>query len=159
MTKSVDGFLFFENYATNRTLNACSNTVFGTGSCFSFANCCFGVTEFFNFFLSGKDFATYRTLGSVGETIFGTGNVAVTAATSGHGKVVSVTVEPGVSAAPAAFLFVMKDGDDEIMLGTSKGIIRDIDDISFSPTEAIVWNATIEAASWTLIKDDGQLTS
>ena len=93
------------------------------------------------------------------ETIFGASNVTVAAATSGHGKVVSVTVEPGVSAAPAAFLFVMKDGDDEIMLGTSKGIIRDIDDISFSPTEAIVWNATIEAASWTLIKDDGQLTS
>lgn len=93
------------------------------------------------------------------ETIFGAGNVSVVAATSGHGKVVSVTVEPGVSAAPAAFLFVMKDGDDEIMLGTTKGIIREIDDITFSPTEAIVWNATIEAASWTLIKDDGQVTS
>ena len=93
------------------------------------------------------------------ETIFGADNVSVAAATSGHGAVTSVTVEPGVSSSPAAFLFVMKDGDDMIFLGTSKGIVREVDDISFSPTEAIVWNATIEAASWTFIKDDGQVTS
>lgn len=100
-------------------------------------------------------YTTQKTL----ETIFGSGNVSVTAATSGHGNVISVTVEPGVSAAPAAFLFVMKDGDDVIMLGTSKGVVREVGDISFSPTSAIVWEATIEAASWTLMKDDGQVTS
>jgi hypothetical protein len=100
-------------------------------------------------------YTTQKTL----ETIFGAGNVSVTAATSGHGNVTSVTVEPGVSAAPAAFLFVMKDGDDVIMLGTSKGVVREVGDISFSPTSAIVWEATIEAASWTLMKDDGQVTS
>lgn len=100
-------------------------------------------------------YTTQKTL----ETIFGAGNVSVTAATSGHGNVISVTVEPGVSAAPAAFLFVMKDGDDVIMLGTSKGVVREVGDISFSPTSAIVWEATIEAASWTLMKDDGQVTS
>lgn len=93
------------------------------------------------------------------ETIFGASNVSVSAATSSHGQVVSVTVEPGVSAAPAAFLFVMKDGDDMIYLGTTKGIVRDVDDITMSPTEAIVWTATIEASSWTLIKDNGQVTS
>ena len=93
------------------------------------------------------------------EAIFGADNVSTTAATSQHGAVVSVTVEPGVSSSPAAFLFVMKDGDDMIYLGTPKGIIREIDDVAFSPTEAIVWNATIEASSWTLIKDDGQVTS
>lgn len=100
-------------------------------------------------------YTTQKTL----ETIFGAGNVSVTAATAGHGSVISVTVEPGVSAAPAAFLFVMKDGDDVIMLGTSKGVVREVGDISFSPTSAIVWEATIEAASWTLMKDDGQVTS
>lgn len=100
-------------------------------------------------------YTTQKTL----ETIFGAGNVSVTAATSDHGNVISVTVEPGVSAAPAAFLFVMKDGDDVIMLGTSKGVVREVGDISFSPTSAIVWEATIEAASWTLLKDDGQVTS
>lgn len=93
------------------------------------------------------------------ETIFGADNVSVTAATSQHGKVVSVTVEPGVSAPSAAFLFVMKDGDDVIMLGTSKGVVREVDDVTFAPTEAITWTATIEAASWTLLKDDGQVTS
>lgn len=90
------------------------------------------------------------------KAIFGADNVTVSAATASTGKVVSVTVEPGVSASPKAFLFLMKDGDDMLMLGTSKGIVRDIDDITFSPTDAIVWNATIEAASWTFAKDDGQ---
>ena len=90
------------------------------------------------------------------ETIFGAGNVIETAATANHGKLISVDVAPGVSASPMAFLFIMKDGDDTIMLGTSKGIVREVDDISFSSTEAITWNATIEAASWTFMKDDGQ---
>jgi uncharacterized spore protein YtfJ len=93
------------------------------------------------------------------ETIFGAGNVSVAAATSAHGKVTSVTVEAGVSASPMAFLFVMKDGDDLIYLGTERGIVREVGDVSMSPTEAIVWEATIEADSWTLIKDDGQTTS
>ena len=90
------------------------------------------------------------------KTIFGSDNVTVTPATATNGKITTVTVAHGVSAAPAAYLFLMKDGDDMLMLGTSKGIVRDVDDISFSPTEAITCNATIEAASWTLTKDDGQ---
>lgn len=93
------------------------------------------------------------------ETIFGSDNVTVTAATASHGALVSVTVAPGVSSAPAAFLFIMKDGEDMMMLGTEKGIVRDVGDISFSPTDAITWEATIEAASWTFLKDDGQVTS
>ena len=93
------------------------------------------------------------------ETIFGAGNVTETAASASHGKLISVDVAPGVSASPMAFLFIMKDGDDTIMLGTEKGIVREVGDISFSPTEAITWTATIEAASWTFMKDDGQLTS
>lgn len=91
------------------------------------------------------------------KAIFGDDNVTVTAATATHGNVVSVTVEPGVSASPKAFLFKMKDGDDLIILGTPKGIIREVGDITMSPTEAITWEATIEAASWTFLKDDGQV--
>lgn len=90
------------------------------------------------------------------KAIFGEDNVTVTAATAEHGKLVSVTVEPGVSAGQMAFLFIMKDGDDMMYLGTSKGVIRDVDDVAFAPTEAINWTATIEAASWTFLKDDGQ---
>ena len=99
------------------------------------------------------------TVKKVFETIFGAGNVTYTAATSAHGNVTQVTVAPGVSAAPAAFLFVMKDGDDMIMLGTENGIVRDVDDVTFAPTEGITWNTTIEASSWTILKDDGQVTS
>lgn len=91
------------------------------------------------------------------KAIFGSDNVTVVAADSTHGNIVSVTVAPGVSASPKAFLFLMKDGDDTMLVGTSKGIIREVGDISFSPTEAIVWEATIEAASWTFTKDDGQI--
>lgn len=93
------------------------------------------------------------------KTIFGADNVTVTAATSSAGKVISVTVAPGVSASPMAFLFLAKDGDDAIMLGTSKGIVREVGDITLSPTEAITWEATIEASSWTFAKDDGTPTS
>lgn len=96
------------------------------------------------------------TTEAVLKAIFGTSNVTTTAADNTHGNLVSVTVAPGVSASPKAFLFLMKDGDDMLMLGTSNGIIREVGDVTFSPTEAIVWEATIEAASWTLVKDDGQ---
>lgn len=90
------------------------------------------------------------------KAIFGDDNVVETPATSDHGKLVSVTVEPGVSATPSAYLFLMKDGDDMLMLGTSNGIIREVSDITLAPTEAVVWEATIEAAAWTFVKDDGQ---
>ncbi len=90
------------------------------------------------------------------KAIFGSSNVTVTPADSSHGKIVSVTVEPGVSSAPAAFLFLMKDGEDGILVGTENGMITEVGDITFAPTEAIVWEATIEAASWTITKDDGQ---
>lgn len=100
-------------------------------------------------------YTTQKTL----ETIFGSSNVNVSAATTSHGALVSVDVAPGVSASPAAFLFIMKDGDDMLMLGTSKGIVREVADVTFSPTEAITWTATIEAASWKFMKDDGQVAS
>jgi len=90
------------------------------------------------------------------KAIFGADNVTATPADATHGKLVSVTVAPGVSASPAAFLFLMKDGDDMLMLGTSKGIIREVGDITMSPTEAITWECTLEAAAWTFAKDDGQ---
>lgn len=100
-------------------------------------------------------YTTQKTL----ETIFGASNVTVTAATASHGALVSVDVAPGVSASPAAFLFVMKDGDDMLMLGTERGIVTTVDTVEFNPTTAISWTATIEAASWVFMKDNGQVTS
>lgn len=93
------------------------------------------------------------------ENVFGADNVTVVAADTNHGDLISVTVAPGVSAPAMAFLFIGKDSDDMFMLGTSNGIVRDVDDIQFSPTEAIVFPITIEASSWTYMKDNGQLSS
>lgn len=93
------------------------------------------------------------------ETIFGADNVTYTAADSTHGNITKVTVAPGVSAPACAFLFIMKDGDDMIMIGTSSGVVRDLDDITFAPGDAIVYGVTIESDSWTFAKDDGQITS
>ena len=92
------------------------------------------------------------------ETLYGADNVTYTAATSGHGNITSVTLSPDVSAEPASYLFLMKDGESLAMLGTSNGLITEIGDVSFSPTEAVVWTATIDA-SWTFMRDDGQVTS
>lgn len=93
------------------------------------------------------------------EAIFGESNVTYTAATGSNGNITSVTVAPGVSASPKAFIFLMRDGDDAMMVGSSKAIIRDVSDITFAPTEAITWEVTIEASSWTFTKDDGQTVS
>ena len=93
------------------------------------------------------------------EAIFGASNVTYSSATASNGNITSVTVAPGVSASPKAFIFLMKDGDDMMLVGTSKGIVREVSDITFAPTDAITWEVTIEAASWTFIKDDGQVAS
>lgn len=92
------------------------------------------------------------------ETLFGAGNVTHTAASSAHGNVDSVELAPDVSAEPASYLFLMKDGSKLAMLGTSDGLITEISDVSFSPTESVTWEATIDG-TWTFAVDDGQVTS
>ena len=93
------------------------------------------------------------------QTIFGADNVTEAAATSGHGKLESVQVKEGVMSGDEAFLFLMKDGDDTFMLGTTKGFITNLDDITFAPGATIDWGATISADAWTFMKDDGQVTT
>ena len=44
-----------------------------------------------------------------------------------------------------AFLFVMKDGDDMIMIGCSNGQVTSVDDVTFAPESAINWVPTITA--------------
>ena len=91
------------------------------------------------------------------KTVFGDNNVTVTAADATHGNLVSVTVAPGVSAAPAAYLFLMKDGDDLMYVGTTSGTITEVDDITLNGEDNIAWNSTIESDGWTFVKDDGQI--
>ena len=95
------------------------------------------------------------TTAEVLKTIFGEDNVTETAASQSHGALVSVAVAEGVVSGEEAFLFIMKDGDDALMLGTTNGFITALDDISFQPGSAITWNATVSADTWTFMKDDG----
>jgi len=99
------------------------------------------------------------TTAEVLKTIFGASNVVETAANTSHGKLVKIEVKEGVMSGEEAFLFLMKDGDDTIMLGTTKGMITTLDDISFAPGSAITWNGTVSGDAWVFLKDDGQKTT
>lgn len=90
------------------------------------------------------------------KTLFGAENVIITDATSTHGKLISINIGPDTNPDAEAFLFLMKDGDDMIMIGTDRGHVTAVDDISFAPNNAIIWNATISSKSWTIVKDNGQ---
>lgn len=92
------------------------------------------------------------------KTIFGADNVTVTAATATHGKLISVDIEPSNMPEAEAYLFLMKDGDDMIMVGTTKGYITEVAEVAFQPNAAITWDATITADKWRIMKDDGQVT-
>ena len=92
------------------------------------------------------------------ETLFGSNNVTHVAANSSHGNLDSVELAPDVSAEPAAFLFLMKDGDKLAMLGSSDALITEIGDVSFTPSEGATWEATIDG-TWTFMVDDGATTS
>lgn len=90
------------------------------------------------------------------KTLFGADNVTVTDATAEHGKLISVEIGPDTQTDAEAFLFLMKDGDDMIMIGTPRGFITEVGDIDFAPNDAITWEATISSKSWTITKDNGQ---
>lgn len=92
------------------------------------------------------------------KTLFGEDNVTITAATATHGKLISVDITADATPEPEAYLFLMKDGDDMIMIGTTKGYISELGEVAFQSNAAITWNATISADKWTIMKDDGQVT-
>lgn len=92
------------------------------------------------------------------KTIFGESNVTVTPATSAHGKLISVDITQSTIPDAEAFLFLIKDDDDMIMIGTKKGYISELAEVAFQPDAAITWNPTITADKWTVMKDNGQVT-
>ena len=98
------------------------------------------------------------TTKKVFETIVGSNNVTHIASTGTHGNVDSVTFAPDVSAEPASYLFLMKDGDKLAMLGTSDGLITEIADVAFNGSNSANWDAKIEG-TWTFAIDDGQVAS
>jgi len=90
------------------------------------------------------------------KAIFGEDNITVTAASSTHGKLIQFNMDSKPE--PAAYLFIMKDGDDMKILGTSNGLISELGDVAFKNDEAIEWDITIQG-DWTLITDDGDIES
>lgn len=78
------------------------------------------------------------------KTVVGTKNVTKA------GGVVTVNLSDGDLPAEEAFLFVMKDGDDLIMIGCSYGQVTAVENVAFQPGSAINWTPTITATG-----DDG----
>ena len=93
---------------------------------------------------------------AVFETVYGKNNVTETAATAEHGNQLAVDLDSKPE--PAAFLFVMEDGDRTTFVGTSDGLISELSDISYKGSEAVLLGVTIQG-DWRQITDDGQKTT
>lgn len=59
--------------------------------------------------------------------------------------VTTVNLSDGELPPEEAFLWVMKDGDDMIMIGCTNGQVSAVDNVSFTPGSAINWTPTITA--------------
>lgn len=64
--------------------------------------------------------------------------------------VIKVNLSDGGLPEEEAFLWVMKDGEDMIMIGCKQGQVSAVDNVSFAPGSAINWTPTITAMG-----DDG----
>lgn len=73
------------------------------------------------------------------KTVVGEKNVTVS------GTKTTVNLSDADLPEPEAFLWVMKDGDDIIMIGCSEGQVTAVENVSFSPGSAINWTPTITA--------------
>lgn len=73
------------------------------------------------------------------KTVVGESNV------SKASGVVTVNLSDGELPPEEAFLWVMKDGDDMMMIGCSYGQVSAVDNVTFAPGAAINWTPTITA--------------
>ncbi|MBP3881823.1 MAG: hypothetical protein J6E40_06585 [Lachnospiraceae bacterium] len=73
------------------------------------------------------------------KTVFGASNVTVA------NRVITVNLSDGNLPPEEAFLWVMKDGDDMIMIGCSRGQVSAVDNVTFAPGDVISWKPTITA--------------
>ena len=71
------------------------------------------------------------------KTVVGASNV-----TTASG-VITVNLSDGDLPEQEAFLWVMKDGDDMMMIGCSYGQVSAVDNVTFAPGAAINWTPTI----------------
>lgn len=95
------------------------------------------------------------------KTVLGSAAVTTTAANAQHGKIVTAALSQSALPPEEAYLFLMKDDDDAIALGCTKGQITAMDAVTFAPGSTINWTPTITAQDdgWKIITDDGQKTS
>lgn len=73
------------------------------------------------------------------KAVVGAGNV-----TTASG-VTTVNLSDGELPPEEAFLWVMKDGDDMMMIGCTTGQVSAVDNVTFAPGSAINWTPTITA--------------
>jgi hypothetical protein len=73
------------------------------------------------------------------KTVVGADNVSVS------NNVITVNLSAGTLPPEEAFLWVMKDGDDMMMIGCSYGQVSAVDNVSFAPGDSIRWTPTITA--------------
>lgn len=73
------------------------------------------------------------------KTVMGEDNVSNT------NGVITVNLSSGKLPDKEAFLWVMKDGDDMIMIGCSYGQVSAVESVTFAPGSAINWTPTITA--------------
>jgi len=92
------------------------------------------------------------------KLLFSEDAVTVTAATAEHGKQIAVNIDPTLIPDGYAFCFFMKDGHKRALIGTTRGFVTSVGDVSFAPQEAVNWTATISAKAWTYVVDDGETT-
>lgn len=78
------------------------------------------------------------------KTVVGEDNVTTA------NDVITVNLSDGDLPPEEAFLWVMKDGDDMMMIGCSHGQVSAVENVSFAPGAAINWTPTITAMG-----DDG----
>lgn len=79
------------------------------------------------------------------KTVVGADNV-----TKDANGVITVNLSSGKLPDEEAFLWVMKDGDDMIMIGCTHGQVSAVESVTFAPGSAINWTPTITAMG-----DDG----
>lgn len=86
------------------------------------------------------------------KTVMGEKNVTKS------GGVLKVNLSDGDLPEQEAFLWIMKDGDDMMAIGCSYGQITAVDNVAFSPGDAIKWTPTITAQGtngFQLIMEEG----
>lgn len=76
------------------------------------------------------------------KAAFGDANVTVTAATSGHGKQLSVSLNATLPER-SAWAFSMKDGENRIRVVVPDGQITTVGEVGFTSGGAIMWPVTL----------------